>query len=111
MDKQTSPTRRSCRQYWNNLPDHRKTEILSHRELTTSTLFINLPPTCRRGGRPHLSGNQGNDVADDTNVGEHSSSNHTDNMNDANEDDNSDHNNDKEDNEYYCDNFNGDILF
>ncbi len=43
MDQRTSPTRRSCHQYWNNLPDHQKTEILSRREWTTSTLLINLP--------------------------------------------------------------------
>ncbi len=70
--QRTSPTRRSCRQYWNNLPDHRKTKILSRREWITSTLLINLQLTRRRGGRHHLSNNEGNDEADDTNVGEYS---------------------------------------
>ena len=113
MDQRTSPTRRrrSCRQYWNNLPDHRKTEILSRREWTTSTSLINLPPTRRCGRRHHLSGKEGDNEADDANVGEDSISNHTDNVNDANEEDDSDHNDDDEENEYYYDDFNGDILF
>ena len=72
MDQQTSPTRRSCRQYWNNLPDHRNTEILSCREWTTSTSLINLQLTRRCGGRHHLSNNEGNGEADDTDVGEYS---------------------------------------
>ncbi len=73
MNQRTSPTcRRSCRQYWNNLPDHRKTEILSRREWTTSTSLINLPWTRRLGGRHHLSDNEGNDEADDVDVGEDS---------------------------------------
>ena len=89
MDQRTSPTRRSCRQYWNNLPDHRKTEILSPREWTTSTLLINLPQTRRRGGRHHLSDNKGDDEADDADVGEDSVSNNADDDNDANEEDHS----------------------
>ena len=111
MDQRTSPTRRSCCQYWNNLPDHRKTEILSRREWTTSTSLINLPPTRRRGGRHHLSDNEVNNKAGDADVGEDSVSNHTDDVNNANEEDNLYHNDKEEDNEYYYDNFNGDILF
>ena len=73
MDERTSPTcRRSHRLYWNNLPDHRKTEILSRREWTTSTSLNNLQLSCRRGGRHHLSNNEGNDKADDTDMGEYS---------------------------------------
>ena len=87
MDQQTSPTCRSCRQYWNNLPDHQKTEILSRRKWTTSTLLINLPQTRRRGGRHHLSDNKGDDEADDADVGEDSVSNHTGDVNNANKED------------------------
>jgi hypothetical protein len=72
MDQRTSPTRRSCRLYRNNLPDHRKTEILSRHKWTTSTSLINLQLTRHRGGRHHLSNNKGNDKADDTDVGEYS---------------------------------------
>ncbi len=111
MDQWTSPTRRSCHQYWNNLPDNWKTVILSRRKRTTSTLLINLPPTRCRSGRHHLPDNEGDDEVDDANVGEDSVSNHTNDVNDANEKDNSDHNGDEEDNEYYYNNFNGDILF
>ncbi len=106
MDQRTSPTRHSWRQYWNNLPDHRTTKILSCREWTTSTSLINLPRTCRRGGRHHLSDNEGDDKADDANVGEDSVSNHTDDVNDANEEDNLD---DEEDDNYYWANFMQDI--
>ena len=72
MDQRTSPTCRSCRQYWNNLPAHRKREILSRGQWTTFTSLINLPPTHRRGGRHHLSDNEGDDEADDADVGEDS---------------------------------------
>jgi len=83
MDHQTSPTRRSCRQYWNNLPAHRKREILSRGEWTTFTSLINLPPTRRCGEHHHLSDNKGNDEADDADVGEDSVSVDTDDANDA----------------------------
>ena len=88
MDQRTSPTRRrSCRQYFKNLPDHRKTEILSRREWTTSTSLVNLPRTRRRlGGHHHLSDNEGNDEADedeadadDADVGEDSDDEEEDN--------------------------------
>jgi hypothetical protein len=90
MDQQTSPTRRSCCQYWNNLPDHQKTEILSRRKWTTSTSLINLTRTHRRGGGHHLSDNEGNEEADNADVGEDRVSNHTADVNDANEEGNSD---------------------
>jgi len=83
MDQRTSPTRRSCRQYWNNLPAHRKREILSHDEWTTFTSLINLPPTRRRGGCHHLSDNKGDDEADDADVGEDSVSDDADDANNA----------------------------
>jgi hypothetical protein len=70
MDQRTSPTRcGSRRQYFNNLPVHRKSEIISRREWTTSTSLINLPRTCRLGGRHHSSDNEGIGEADDD-VGE-----------------------------------------
>ena len=112
MDQQTSPTCHSCRQYWNNLPAHRKREILSRGEWTTFMLLINLPPTRRHGGCHHLSDNEGVNEADDANVGEDSVSDDADDANDANEedhlyitqppsdnDDNHDHNGDEDDNE------------
>ena len=89
MDQRTSPTRRSCRQYWNNLPAHRKREILSRGEWTTFTSLINLPPTHRRGERYHLSNNKGDDEADDADVGEDSVSDDADDANNANEEDHS----------------------
>ena len=82
MDQQTSPTRRSCRQYWNNLPAHQKREILSRGEWTTFTLLINLPPTCHRGGRHRLSNNEGDNEADDANVGEDNISDNADDADD-----------------------------
>ncbi len=72
MDQRTSPTRRSCHQYWNNLPAHQKREILSRGEWTTFMLLINLPPTRRCGRHHHLSDNEGDNKADDANVGEDS---------------------------------------
>ncbi len=65
-----------------------------------------LPRTPRRGGRHHLSDNEGKDEADNADVGEDSVSNHSDDVNDANEEDNSD---DEEDNDYYWANFMQDI--
>ena len=71
MDQRTSPTRRSCRIYFNNLPPHRKSEIISRRDWTISTSLSNLPRTRRRlsGRRGHIS-NEGIAQADDSDVGE-----------------------------------------
>ena len=70
MDQRTSPTRRgSRRQYFNNLPPHRKSEIISCRDWTTSTSLSNLPRTRRLGGRNYSSDNEGIGEADDD-VGE-----------------------------------------
>ncbi len=112
MDQRTSLTRRSCRQYWNNLPAHRKKEILSRGEWTTFTLLINLPPTSRRGGRHHLSDNKGDNKADNADVGEDSVSDDADDAINTNKEDHSqvtqppsdndddhDHSDDEDDNE------------
>ena len=99
MDQRTSPTRRSCRQYWNNLPAHRKREILSRGEWTTFTSLINLPPTCCCGGHHHFSDNEGDNEADDADMGEDSVSNDADNANNANEEDNLYDNKDEDDND------------
>ena len=70
MDQRTSPTRRfSRRQFFYNLPEHRKREIISRQEWTTSTSLSNLPGTRRLGGRNHSSDNEGIGEADDV-VGE-----------------------------------------
>ena len=74
--------------------------------------LINLPPTRHRGRRHHLSDNEGDEKADDTDVGEDSVSNNADNANDADKEDHSyitlppsdndddhNHNSNKDDNE------------
>ena len=78
MDQRTSPTRRICRQFWYNLSLERQREILSRGEWSAFTSLDNLPPTHRCGGRHCLSGNEGNDVTDDANVGEVKVANDTD---------------------------------
>ena len=71
MDQRTSPTRwGSRRQYINNLPPHRKSEIISRREWTIFTSLSNLPRTCRLGGRHRHISNEGIAQADDSKVGE-----------------------------------------